>query len=111
MFCTDLCSGMLKLNYAGLHRFIELTKEMLKVKSLSFPDYVVSNVCSFKCLRWGLPPTKLSGLINTRLVDTFLDFLKKVRSWEEAHGGSASENVINKNMSGSGSYDQPTLPH
>lgn len=51
------------LNYAGLHRFIKLTKETLNVKSLSFPDYIVSNVCPFKCLGWGSPPTKLSGLI------------------------------------------------
>ncbi len=70
MFCTDFCSGILMLNYAGLHRFAELTKETLKVKSLSFPDYIVSNVCSVKCLGWGSPPTKLSGLIDITLGST-----------------------------------------
>lgn len=77
MFFTDFCSGILMLNYAGLHRFVELTKEALKVKSLSFPDYIVSNVCSVKCLRWGSPPTKLSGLID---ITPKVTFLTKVRS-------------------------------
>lgn len=92
-FCTDLCSGVLMLNYACLHGFTELTKEMFKVKSLLYTDYVVFNVCSLKCLRWGSPPTKLSRLIDIMFEDIFLDFLTKVKSWG-AHGGSASENVI-----------------
>jgi len=72
------------LNYACLHGFTELTKEMFKVKSLLYTDYVVSNVCSHKCLRGGSPPTKMSRL-DISFEDIFLDFLIKVQSWG-AHG-------------------------
>ncbi len=73
------------LNYAGLHRFVELTKETLKVKSLSFPDYIVSNVCSVKCLGWGSSQTKLSGLIDITLCHFFNKGQELRRStWVEA---------------------------